>query len=85
MPYTRPTKEDILVLAEAVSLLDQTSSSQYLAKPMSSLFSKTIWMGNLSMDMLSRVPCDEVIDLAYAVIGKERSDKAANDNPLRKV
>lgn len=34
------------------------------------LFRHTAWMGGLDLDLLSRIPCDEVVVLARAVLAE---------------
>lgn len=69
--YQKPTQADKKALERASALLRMEDPTP-VNRAMSVLFRRAFWMGNLSLDMLSRVPFSEVIDLAWAVLGEER-------------
>lgn len=76
-PWQAPTSAELDVLNQAAAILARRSpggTSPELAGPMVALFERTAWMGSLDIEWLSRVPCDEVIAMARAVVDAGKID-----------
>lgn len=45
-----------------------------VGRALAALFDRAAWMGRLDVDMLNRVPCDEVLALARAILGEDEGE-----------
>lgn len=49
--------------------------SPEVGRALAALFDRAAWMGRMDLGLLSRLPCDEVLALARAVLGENERDK----------
>jgi hypothetical protein len=67
---------DLTALARAAKAMRAAHGPDHLRhlmwEAMAALMDETAWMGGLDPDMLSRVPCDEIIAVAHAYLGSDQ-------------
>jgi hypothetical protein len=69
--------DDLAALAEAASAMREAHGPEHprhvMWQALAALMDKTAWLGRLEPDMLSRVPCDEVIAVAHEYLTASKS------------
>lgn len=64
---------------DAIERLEVDPEQYPFTAAMVALLRKTAWMGELDAEHLARVPCDEILDLADAVLTSAGETKTSNE------
>lgn len=73
MPRGIKRNEDMKTLQQAIDNITETWKPSLTSAALIKLFERTMWLGKYSLDMLSRVPCDEVIILAQTIRKRDKN------------
>jgi hypothetical protein len=75
--FVRYTTADVAMLSRAAeAVVADRALPLNVATALAALFRRTAWVGGLDLEMLHRLPCDEVIDTARAVLAlHEEADR----------